>query len=93
MLNLLYWLLVLIAFLILWWLSTHFLAWLRNHQIKINRWLWAIAAFLVVMIPKGLIKNMPLPWTIVLYVLCAFFALNFMVEQHHWLVTSDKFKY
>ncbi|WP_261805999.1 diacylglycerol kinase [Lapidilactobacillus luobeiensis] len=84
----LYWLIVLIIFLALMVVSNYLLKWLRQHKIKIFRWIWAFASFLVVIIPKVIFPHMNSFWSAVIYILCGVFALNFMIEQHRWMVES-----
>ncbi|MFD1410574.1 diacylglycerol kinase [Lapidilactobacillus gannanensis] len=84
----LYWLIVFVAFIILFYASNRLLAWLKGKGIKINRWIWAVASFLVIIIPKSIFPNMNNIVLGVLYVFCAVFALNFMIEQHDWFVKS-----
>lgn len=82
----LYWLLVFIFFIALLFASHLMLQALKKRGIKINRWVWAIAAFLVVIIPKVIFPQMSTAWTIALLVFCCVFAVNFMTEQHQWLI-------
>lgn len=82
----LYWLLVFIGFIILLVASNFLLKLLKNHDIKINRWVWAAASFLVVIIPKVIFPNLSTAWTIVLLAFCGLFAINFMSEQHQWMI-------
>jgi hypothetical protein len=84
----LYWFLTFVAFIALLFFCTRFLKWIKAHGIKINRWVWATAAFLVVIIPKALFPHLNSVISIILYVLCSVFALNFMIEQHEWLIKS-----
>lgn len=87
----LYWLLVFGAFIVFLALSHFMMNWMRSKKIKINRFVWAVAAFLVVMIPKAIFPHMGNVWSGVLYILCGVFALNFMTEQHRWVSTSKYF--
>ena len=82
----LYWLLVFIGFIILLVASNFLLKFLKQHGIKINRWIWAAASFLVVIIPKVIFPKMGTPVTIVLLAFCGVFAINFMTEQHQWMI-------
>ena len=82
----LYWLLVFIIFVALLIASNFMLKSLKKRGVKINRWIWAAAAFLVVIIPKLIFPHMSTAWTIVLLVFCCVFAVNFMSEQHQWLI-------
>lgn len=84
----LYWLLTFILFIALLFFCTRMLKWIKAHGVKINRWVWATAAFLVVILPKAIFPHMNHIILIGLYVLCSIFALNFMIEQHEWFVKS-----
>ena len=84
----LYWFMTFIAFIALLFFCTRFLKWGKSHGIKINRWVWATASFLVLVIPKAVFPHMNNLISIILYVLCSIFALNFMIEQHEWIVKS-----
>ncbi|WP_125607197.1 diacylglycerol kinase [Lapidilactobacillus bayanensis] len=82
----LYWLLVFIGFIILLIASNFLLKVLKRRGIKINRWVWAAASFLIVIIPKVIFPKMSAAWTVVLLVFCCVFAINFMTEQHQWMI-------
>lgn len=86
----LYWLLVFGAFLVVLGLTQWLLAWLKQHGVHINRWIFGLAAFLVVMIPHVVIKHVPIPVDAILYILCAVFAIAFMTESHTVLLHYEK---
>ncbi|WP_225046735.1 diacylglycerol kinase [Lacticaseibacillus kribbianus] len=86
----LYWILAFIAFGLLYVLSSYFLAWLKKRHIKISRWIWAFASFLVVIIPYAIWPHMNPVGTVVVFSLCGVFALNFMIEQHAFVKEHDR---
>jgi len=86
-----YWLIVFVSFIILLGLSQLMLHFLKKKGIKINRWLWAVAAFLVVIVPRLIFPTMNQTITQILYIFCGVFALNFMIEQHAWYQKHDTF--
>ncbi len=87
-----YWIIIFISFLLLLALSQWVLAALKKKGIMINRWIWAFASFLIVIIPHLIAKEIPPTIDGILYVFCAVFALNFMIEQHAWYEKNNKFK-
>jgi len=78
----LYWLLVMIIFLLILAGCQYGLSWLGHHNVKINRWIWAAASFLILIVPHVLWKAVPANVDIILYGLCAIFAVNFFIEQY-----------
>ncbi|MHA3067082.1 diacylglycerol kinase [Lacticaseibacillus saniviri] len=80
-----YWLVVMIAFLILLVLCQFSLAWLKQRDVHVNRWIWGVAAFLIVIVPHLIWHQIPTVIDTGLYLLCAVFAVNFMIEQHSYI--------
>ena len=81
----LYWLFIFIGFLILFVVSQWLLHWLEIRQIKINRWIWGWASFLVVLLPYFIWPKMNHTVLLILFIFCGVFAINFMTEQHKWI--------
>lgn len=83
-----YWLILFFVFIFLLKISQLMLNMLAMHQVHINRWVWALASFLIVILPKIILPqiNVLLSWGT--YILCGIFTINFMIEQHRWFVTS-----
>lgn len=83
-----YWLILFFVFIFLLTISQLMLNMLAMHQVHINRWVWALASFMIVILPKIILPqiNVLLSWGT--YILCGIFAINFMIEQHRWFVTS-----
>lgn len=62
---------------------------LRRNGMKVNRWLFGIAAFLIVLIPSVLIGPLPrgIEWT--LYVFSALFAVMFFETSRVMLQNNE----
>ncbi|MCI1891107.1 MAG: diacylglycerol kinase [Schleiferilactobacillus perolens] len=86
----LYWAVMFFAFLLLLAGTQFLLGWLKQRHIHINRWLFGVAAFLVVIIPHVLMRNVPLALDSVLYLLCAVFGIAFMTETHSKMLKYEK---
>ncbi|MGI8169659.1 diacylglycerol kinase [Enterococcus lactis] len=83
-----YWLILFFVFIFLLTISQLMLNMLAMHQFHINRWVWALASFLIVILPKIILPQMNVLLSWGTYILCGIFAINFMIEQHRWFVTS-----
>lgn len=72
---------------------------LREKGIKLYRWLYGFAAFLIVLVPNVVFKNLPTIFEWTLYVLSGLFAIMFfettrlMLEHNEMrgIVRSDHF--
>ncbi len=83
-----YWLILFFVFIFLLTASHLILNMLATYHIQINRWIWALASFLIVILPKIIVPHMNVLFSWGTYVLCGIFAINFMIEQHRWFITS-----
>ena len=61
-----YWLILFFVFIFLLTISQLMLNMLAMHQVHINRWVWALASFLIVILPKIILPqiNVLLSWYI-----------------------------
>lgn len=85
-----YWLFIFVGFFILLGISQFLLAKLKVRGIHINRWLWAVASFLILIVPNVIAPGLPDQVNIGLYILCGVFALNFMIEQRAYVEKTAK---
>ncbi|ERL65112.1 hypothetical protein [Schleiferilactobacillus shenzhenensis] len=85
-----YWLVVFVGFLALLAGTQWLLAWLKQRGIHINRWLFGLLAFLVLIVPHVLMKQVPPVLDGILYGLCAVFAVAFMTESHALALREEK---
>ncbi|WP_274661848.1 diacylglycerol kinase [Enterococcus lactis] len=83
-----YWLILFFVFIFLLTISQLMLNMLAMRHVHINRWAWALASFLIVILPKIILPQMNVLLSWGTYILCGIFAINFMIEQHRWFVTS-----
>ena len=83
-----YWLILFFVFIFLLTISQLMLNMLAMCHVHINRWVWPLASFLIVILPKIILPQMNVLLSWGTYILCGIFAINFMIEQHRWFVTS-----
>lgn len=83
-----YWLILFFVSIFLLTISQLMLNMLAMRHVHINRWVWALASFLIVILPKIILPQMNVLLSWGTYILCGIFAINFMIEQHRWFVTS-----
>ncbi|MDV4936465.1 diacylglycerol kinase [Enterococcus faecium] len=83
-----YWLILFFVFIFLLTISQLMLNMLAMRHVHINRWVWPLASFLIVILPKIILPQMNVLLSWGTYILCGIFAINFMIEQHRWFVTS-----
>lgn len=83
-----YWLILFFVFIFLLTISQLMLNTLAMRHVHINRRVWALASFLIVILPKIILPQMNVLLSWGTYILCGIFAINFMIEQHRWFVTS-----
>lgn len=76
-----YWSIVFVFFFLVLMVSRYSLKKLKSKGVQIHRWFWAAASFLVMIIPNALLPSLSDKMNILLYALCAVFAVNFMIEQ------------
>ncbi|AOO76207.1 MULTISPECIES: hypothetical protein [Latilactobacillus] len=81
----LYWILIFLGFLILLIGCQYLLKFLNQHGILINRWIWGLLSFLILIVPHVIWSHIPTGIDGILYALCAVFAINFMIEQHAYV--------
>ncbi|WP_125710681.1 diacylglycerol kinase [Lacticaseibacillus porcinae] len=84
----LYWLIIFVGFLLLFALAQWLIAVLKRKNIKINRWVWAWAAFLVMIIPYAIWPHLNNIVSAILYGLCAICAITFMIEEHSYFLVK-----
>ncbi|MGC3648857.1 diacylglycerol kinase, partial [Enterococcus faecium] len=53
---------------------------LATFHIQINRWIWAMASFLIVIVQKIIVQHMNVLFSWGTYVVCGIFDFNFMIE-------------
>ena len=80
-----YWIAVFAFFFIVLTVSQFLLNNLKKAGIRIHRWIWAFASFLIMILPNVLLPNLSEQANIFLYALCAVFAVNFMIEQRKYV--------
>ncbi|MGL9730270.1 diacylglycerol kinase [Enterococcus sp. DIV0756] len=80
-----YWIAVFVFFFIVLTVSQFLLTKLKKAGIRIHRWIWAFASFLIMILPNVLLPNLSEQVNIFLYALCAVFAVNFMIEQRKYV--------
>lgn len=84
-----YWIIVFFGFLGLLAASYGTLYLLKKRGIIINRWIWAISSFAVVIVPNLIFQPINQIVSYILYAFCGLFALNFMIEQHDRFVKRN----
>lgn len=80
-----YWILVFLVFLVFLVGCQYLLKFLNQHGILINRWIWGLLSFLILIIPHVIWSQISTGVDYILYALCAVFAINFMIEQHAYV--------
>ncbi|MFD1392895.1 diacylglycerol kinase [Lacticaseibacillus jixianensis] len=81
-----YWILVFAGFLVVLALSQWAIAGLKARHININRWIWALSSFLVMIIPYLIWPHLNDVVAAILYGFCALFAVIFMIEEHSYFL-------
>lgn len=85
-----YWFVVGAFFFIVLSVSQFTLKKLEEKGLRIHRWIWAFASFLIMIIPNVLFPNLSDQVNTLLYALCAVFAVNFMIEQRKYVETMNR---
>lgn len=85
-----YWFVVGAFFFIVLTVSQFSLKKLAGKGIRIHRWIWAFASFLIMILPNALLPNLAEQVNILLYALCAVFAVNFMIEQRKYVEAMNR---
>lgn len=85
-----YWFIVFAFFLVVLTISQFSLNKLGKKGVRVHRWIWAFASFLIMIIPNILLPHLSEQVNIFLYALCAVFAVNFMIEQRKYVEAMNQ---